>query len=331
MDVEAFIDEVNGQLLTVTGKDAGQCTAVPHKWERRLGLPIVYGDAADTFANAPAESYDRIGNAEDNFPLPGDIIVWGTTWGGGYGHTGVVRSADVNSFIAIEQNNPLGSAAHMVAHKNYAGVTGWLRPKVAQQQQSNQGTTDMTQDRPMTPEEETQAFQIVLGHPNTSYDGQTAMDFILHTQTELNEQRKAAQQKLDGLDAQLTEAQSASKQASDALAARETVITDLKTQVQQQQAQIDALHTGQPLPTPTSTDVPATSGVAITPGIKSTEFYATVAVIVSPFVYKYTHVAVTGDDLVTLAGYVTPILATAAAAWAYIRSRTKVKTAALRK
>lgn len=34
----------------------------------------------------------------------GDIVVWGSAWGGGWGHTGVVLSATLNSITVVEQN-----------------------------------------------------------------------------------------------------------------------------------------------------------------------------------------------------------------------------------
>lgn len=134
--VQDLINENNGHFLTVTGGDAQQCTAVAHRWQQMLGLPIVYGNAIDVFGNAPDSEYAKVANAAENFPVEGDIIIWhqdpraGT---GAYGHIAVVVTADANSFTVFEQNDTIGggngSCREWHFH-NYAGVTGWLHPHV---------------------------------------------------------------------------------------------------------------------------------------------------------------------------------------------------------
>jgi hypothetical protein len=132
MDVQPLVNEINGTRLKVTGPDEGQCTAVAHYWERKLGLPIVFGDAYQTFDNAPAEFYDKELNRPDNFPRPGAIVVWSANAGvhglGPAGHTSVVTAADSEQFLSIDQNWPTGSSCKIVLH-DYAGVKGWFYPK----------------------------------------------------------------------------------------------------------------------------------------------------------------------------------------------------------
>lgn len=114
----------------------GQCTAVADAWEEMLGLPMVYGNAVDVFGNAPVSQYIKTENSETNFPVPGDIIVWhqdprvGTN---AFGHIAVVVAADVNSVIVFEQNDTIGGgdgSPRQHTFVNYAGVTGWLHPRV---------------------------------------------------------------------------------------------------------------------------------------------------------------------------------------------------------
>lgn len=118
---------VNGKSINTDGADNGQCTAIPHKWEEMSGWPIVLGNAKDTLANAPSTSYDKTYNAPTNYPLPGAIMVWGPTWGGGYGHTAVVYTANVDTFTCVEQNDGDNGLAHLGTH-NYSGVEGWFTP-----------------------------------------------------------------------------------------------------------------------------------------------------------------------------------------------------------
>lgn len=137
--LDQLVGEISGKPLSVTGlflpggiktQDAGQCTAVAHAWEKKLGLPLVYGDAKDTLGNAPDTHYTREFNNPDNHPLPGAIIVWGPSWGSGAGHTAVVLDANVTGFHVVEQNNPVGSAVHTSYYANYSGVIGWFTPNI---------------------------------------------------------------------------------------------------------------------------------------------------------------------------------------------------------
>lgn len=128
---------LNPFMASHTGKEGvgdtpgnvGQCVGLVEVWTDSLKLPHVWGNAADLLANAPMNSYGRILNSPTNFPLPGDIVVWGKSWGGGFGHTGIVVTAHVMSFIAFEQNDPDGSTPHLKTY-TYSGVVGWLRPFV---------------------------------------------------------------------------------------------------------------------------------------------------------------------------------------------------------
>lgn len=100
-------------------------------WTDQLGLAHTWGDAADLFANADFNNFDKIKNAPENFPQLGDIIIWDHKFNTGAGHTGVAtgQNTDVNKLDVFEQNDPLGSACHLKSY-NYAYIIGWLRPKI---------------------------------------------------------------------------------------------------------------------------------------------------------------------------------------------------------
>ena len=229
MNVQDLVNAINGQYLTITGGDEGQCTAVAHKWEQMLGLPIVYGNAADTYAAAGQIAYDLIPNTPDGVPLPGSIMVWHQDSGigtGGAGHTAVFISGDVNSFDSLDQNWPLGSPVHIQHHSSYEGVTGWFYPKVLEQQSpqpSNQG------EAPMTADEEKLAYEIVLGRePEGPPTGRTGIEFIKEAQPEVAQQRANTANQLSTLQTQVT-----------TLSAQ---VTDLTNQAHSQQATIDQLN-----------------------------------------------------------------------------------------
>lgn len=124
-DINKFIKQVQEKKISTDGADNGQCTAVPHLWQKLNHWPIVRGNAKDTFANAPS-SYTKVHNSASNYPPKGAIVVWGSSWGGGYGHTGVVVSANAHTFKAVEQNNGDHGLAHVVTHAHYNGVLGWF-------------------------------------------------------------------------------------------------------------------------------------------------------------------------------------------------------------
>lgn len=125
--LQTLIADTNGKKINTDGADAGQCTAVPHFWEKLNGWPVVLGNAKDTLADAPSGFYAKVTNSPTNCPPPGAVIVWGSSWGEGLGHTAVVVSANVNLFTCMEQNDGDNGLCHEGTH-NYGGVTGWFYP-----------------------------------------------------------------------------------------------------------------------------------------------------------------------------------------------------------
>lgn len=141
MKLQAFIDKYAGQAnVGDTPENTGECVGLIEVWLNEQGHPAnVWGNAKDLLANAGPE-FVVISNTADNYPLPGDILCFNGRWGGGFGHTGVVTSANVDNFTLFEQNNPTGSAPHLVDHPNYSNVQGWMRLK------NNQGGEEVIQD-----------------------------------------------------------------------------------------------------------------------------------------------------------------------------------------
>lgn len=130
-DLLNFIQEYYGILCGDTPANFGQCVGLIEIWLDKLGLntPHLYGNAKDLLNNADTSKFDVIHNDINNpnqFPLPGDIFVYGDTWGGGDGHTGVILIADGKSVILFEQNNP---GIPVLKRETYKGCLGWLHPK----------------------------------------------------------------------------------------------------------------------------------------------------------------------------------------------------------
>jgi hypothetical protein len=112
-----------------TPGNRGQCVGLVEVWTDLLGLPHTWGNAKDLLDDADPKHYTRTANTPTNYPLVGDVVVWGSTWGGGYGHTGIVVTAYELVMTVFQQNDPEGSTPHLKTY-GYAGVLGWLHPLV---------------------------------------------------------------------------------------------------------------------------------------------------------------------------------------------------------
>jgi hypothetical protein len=130
MLLNQFIAAHSGRMnVGDTPGNKGQCVGLIEVWVDTLKLPHIWGNAADLLSNADKAMFGRIDNTPTNYPLAGDIVVWGTSWGEGFGHTGVCVTGNVLIMSIFQQNDPQGSGAHLKAY-TYAGVLGWLRPFV---------------------------------------------------------------------------------------------------------------------------------------------------------------------------------------------------------
>ena len=86
------------------------------------------GGAVDVWTTYLKDHFTRIENTPTNVPSTGDIIIWGKGVGQ-YGHIAICADANVNAFISVDQNWPVGSITHFQTH-NYKHVLGWLTPKM---------------------------------------------------------------------------------------------------------------------------------------------------------------------------------------------------------
>ncbi len=132
MDAEliAFIRKYLGVANTGDNPvNKGQCTGLVEVWIDIHRLPHIYGNAKDLLANADPAHYTVTRNTPTDIPQPGAILVWGATWGGGYGHTAVVVAASLMQVVTFEQNDPEGAPPTVMTH-DYAGVLGWIAFKV---------------------------------------------------------------------------------------------------------------------------------------------------------------------------------------------------------
>lgn len=123
----AFVSDLLavGNVGTTPG-NRGQCVGLVELWLERNGLPAVPGNAVDLLRDADPKWFKVVLNQPTNYPQPGDVVVWGSTWGGGYGHCAVNLAANANRLVVFEQNDPTAAPCLAATH-GYGGVLGWLQ------------------------------------------------------------------------------------------------------------------------------------------------------------------------------------------------------------
>jgi len=131
MTAEQFIKKYVGKKVDADGAYGYQCVDLVKKYfPEVLGTPAIRNNAVDYWTNYPTKYLTRITNTASFLPKRGDIMVWGTKVGK-YGHIAIVDTANLNTFVSLDQNWPYSNGttpAKKITH-NYSGVLGVLRPK----------------------------------------------------------------------------------------------------------------------------------------------------------------------------------------------------------
>ena len=144
-----YIDRYNTFVEVFDASSLNQCVDLVTAWCMRLKdaagnafLPSIFSgmDAHDIFESTTPyilEYFERIIYTVTNSPpRKGDIVVWNSNMGGGFGHAGVATGTGSSvNFDCFQQNDdPPGgnpnwtSKAHSVTYP-YTNVLGWLRYK----------------------------------------------------------------------------------------------------------------------------------------------------------------------------------------------------------
>jgi len=130
-NAQSYVGQSN---IGTNSSDTGECVGLYNKVVQNVSgilYPIQGASCAKdilTAKNTRPDLFQQIkNNPNDPNQLPqiGDWIIWGSTWGGGYGHIACVKTVDKNSFTSIEQN----FVYHKVTEQwhDWAGVIGWVR------------------------------------------------------------------------------------------------------------------------------------------------------------------------------------------------------------
>jgi cell wall-associated NlpC family hydrolase len=133
-----FIDNTIGHFQEVSYKEAiYQCMDLVYEWVFVLDIPkatIQHQYAYEVYTQASdftRQYFDIILNLKETIPQEGDLVIWNKTSSNIAGHIAIVIEATQTTMKVFEQNNPLGTNAH-IQDRNYPNCLGFLRPKVTQ-------------------------------------------------------------------------------------------------------------------------------------------------------------------------------------------------------
>lgn len=138
MTYQEFVNKYNGVGTDYDGVAGVQCVDLIKLYLNKVfGLnPGAWGNAYEYYANWTAyttelqKNFNRIANTPDFIPIKGDIMVWNTNVGGGYGHVAICTGeGDTSYFYSYEQNSNGHNEPMMKIRHNYTNVYGVLRAK----------------------------------------------------------------------------------------------------------------------------------------------------------------------------------------------------------
>ena len=169
-----FVSNLNGQFVEVSYKAAPyQCFDLAYAWVFALDIPkatVQHGSAFEIWTLASdltREYFDLIENKIETIPQEGDIVVWSNKYGT-YGHVAIVIEATQTRMKVFEQNNPLGTNAH-IQDRAYTNVLGFLRPKHVLTDGVPQWLKTLLQERGLTIENES-AIREIFDKAKTAED-----------------------------------------------------------------------------------------------------------------------------------------------------------------
>lgn len=133
----AFIDEARKYMwqtfVGTNASDKGQCVGLFNKVvldKTGVLYPIQGANGAKDILTAKNTRPDlcvQVKNDPKNpnqLPSVGDAVIWGATWGNGWGHVSFAESVSVTAFTGIEQNFTANTVTRQ--QHNYSGVIGWV-------------------------------------------------------------------------------------------------------------------------------------------------------------------------------------------------------------
>ena len=129
MTLEQFVAEWNGKKNNFDGVYENQCVDIVKQYVQDvLNLPIWSGEPRYYGSIADKRFFEFHANTPLYIPRAGSIAIWNGNVGRGFGHVGIVTSANLLKFVSFDQNWPELSPCILVNH-TYQSVTGFLYPR----------------------------------------------------------------------------------------------------------------------------------------------------------------------------------------------------------
>lgn len=170
--VEKFLAEAPGRSYDPDGAYGFQCkdlidAYVMFVFGRPWHETVRPGNGNQVFANANPHYFTKVANDPrnaDQLPPRGSILSF--DYGdGGPGHTAVTLASDRNGVKVLQQDGNLQTPAH-VAYLSYAGLVGWLVPRLANGGALGTFTRIVTADSVMVRTGPGTKFPKAPGYPN---------------------------------------------------------------------------------------------------------------------------------------------------------------------
>jgi hypothetical protein len=136
MTLQEFIDKYKGKSkgYPTDSSFKGECLSLAKWYMKELyGFnppPSGTNSAYGYWSNFPAplgDYFEKVANTPTGVPKPGDIVIWDTDAGDGFGHIAIFVEGNDKVFTSFDQNWN-GREAHLQTH-DYRNVVGWLHPK----------------------------------------------------------------------------------------------------------------------------------------------------------------------------------------------------------
>lgn len=130
-----FVIKWLGKKADWDGHYDGQCVDLFRYYvDEVLGFPQPkgVGGAKDFWLNYDTDPnlknyYEKITNTPTGVPTAGDVMIWNSKAGGGFGHVSIFLEGNASKFTSFDQNFPTLSKCTKTVH-DYTNVYGWLRP-----------------------------------------------------------------------------------------------------------------------------------------------------------------------------------------------------------
>lgn len=142
--VDEFVTKYQGKIKGYPNDSSyqGECLSIVKIYIKEIfgfnppasGSNSAYGYWSN-FPNPLSSYFNKIERKNGIIPKKGDIPIWKTTVGNGFGHIDIaIKDITNTSFIGFDQNWG-GKMAHLQSH-SYNDIVGWLEPKLTE----NSGT-----------------------------------------------------------------------------------------------------------------------------------------------------------------------------------------------